>query len=90
MNNLTKKEFDIIKNTRVQIVIFEDNKRVLTYGGINYQTAIEDIMSQNLIGRDVLVFPYPFILNGKENTLTLWNKSEIEELYQQYKKERAL
>jgi hypothetical protein len=50
-NEITKQEFDEIKNKTKTIICFENGKRELTYGGLSYKIIVDEIQAQQSKGR---------------------------------------
>ena len=57
MNTITKKQYDEIKNIdNLSVVSFDsDNRRQMTYSGLSYKTAIEEVLSQQKRGNTCLI-----------------------------------
>lgn len=55
-NSITQKEYNAIKNdTTITVVSFENERRTLSYGGLNIIKAIDEVIRNQKLGRESLI-----------------------------------
>ena len=61
-NEMTQREYNQIKNRRVSVISFNQlNQRTMTYSGLTYKKAVEEIIRRQADGQICMIAP---IANG--------------------------
>jgi hypothetical protein len=76
-NSITRKEYEAIKNdTTITVVSFENNRRTLSYGGLNIIRAIDEVIRNQKLGRESL------IIRNLPCGETSWDRKDYEKYLQ--------